>query len=591
MNALALGLTAWLLAAEPAPAVNEDSHDFVFLAEARPVLVRVQVRIAGRPLQAARDDFMKHLFAHLDLDGDGVLNKEEVERVPSPNQLLGGGFAALIGASGAPKRDTLDADKDGKVTPAELSAYYRKNGFALFQFQLNPKDNAARAQLAYLGGARPDPEVAAVSKAIFTRLDADKDGKLSAEELAAAPEALLRLDENEDEIVTVAEMVPDAKPPSAMAMMAGRAKPSGTDNTIVVPIPTPGRVPAELARHMQQRYGSGKKDKKLDRKALGLDEATFARLDADKDGLLDADELAGFVKRAPDLCLAVHFGANDKAKAPLELTAVDGRMPALADKVKTRDGLLLLDLGATRAELRRRDEEKGSDRLMDFVRPQLVAQFKAADTDGNGILDMAEAKKSRFFGGIFKAMDRDNDGKVTEKEFLAYLDTAQDLRKRAESACATLVLRDQSRGLFSLLDADGDGRLSVREMRQAPKLLRQLDRQSKGHLRPEDLPHIYRLTLRRGPANAENNQEAIIIQRYLGGYREEASTGRGPAWFRKMDRNRDGDVSRKEFLFSDEQFRRLDTDGDGLISVEEAENASAPSSKEASGESDKLRAK
>ena len=45
----------------------------------------------------------------------------------------------------------------------------------------------------------------------------------------------------------------------------------------------------------------------------------------------------------------------------------------------------------------------------------------------------------------------------------------------------------------------------------------------------------------------------------------------GPLWFRKLDRNRDGDVSRKEWMFSEEEFRRIDTDGDGLISVEEAE--------------------
>jgi hypothetical protein len=44
----------------------------------------------------------------------------------------------------------------------------------------------------------------------------------------------------------------------------------------------------------------------------------------------------------------------------------------------------------------------------------------------------------------------------------------------------------------------------------------------------------------------------------------------GPLWFRKMDRNRDGDVSRREFLGSDEEFARIDTDGDGLISLEEA---------------------
>ena len=40
-----------------------------------------------------------------------------------------------------------------------------------------------------------------------------------------------------------------------------------------------------------------------------------------------------------------------------------------------------------------------------------------------------------------------------------------------------------------------------------------------------------------------------------------------------MDRNGDGDVSRREFLGTDEEFRRLDRDGDGLISAEEAEPA------------------
>jgi hypothetical protein len=40
-----------------------------------------------------------------------------------------------------------------------------------------------------------------------------------------------------------------------------------------------------------------------------------------------------------------------------------------------------------------------------------------------------------------------------------------------------------------------------------------------------------------------------------------------------MDVNGDGDVSEREWLGSMEDFRKIDTDGDGLISVEEAEKA------------------
>src|SRR5262245_59038975 len=77
-------LAPWLLTWLPAPAQQpkkaqpaDDVQEFIFLAEARPVLVRAHVRVDGAPVQAAYDDFMKHLYADLDRDGDGVVSLAE----------------------------------------------------------------------------------------------------------------------------------------------------------------------------------------------------------------------------------------------------------------------------------------------------------------------------------------------------------------------------------------------------------------------------------------------------------------------------------------------------------------------------------
>ena len=134
-------------------------------------------------------------------------------------------------------------------------------------------------------------------------------------------------------------------------------------------------------------------------------------------------------------------------------------------------------------------------------------------------------------------------------------------------ACPTRGIEFDATTL-DLLDADHDGRLGLRELRTAWTRLAPWD-QGKGYVTKGMLPYQYRLTLSHGrPAQAA--PASFRPTEFLRGVPR-----RGPLWFRKMDRNGDGDVSPREWLGSAEDFKKIDTDGDGLISVEEAEKADA----------------
>jgi Ca2+-binding EF-hand superfamily protein len=654
---LTLGLAA-CAQAQPngKPATADAPQDFVFLTESRPLLIRVHVRIDGKTLSAAYDDFIGHLFKHLDVKNRGYLTKAEVERAPQLSHMLAGGLSSPFGGFGmgktdpTPTMDDFDLDKDGKVTPAEVAAYYRKKGFVPFNFKAETETKNSGMMMMALG-TTPDaePTVGEVSEEIFVLLDGKKTGKLTRGTLAAVPKILLRLDANEDEMITARELMagkPSKKRPSAYDMYMAppeavedkadepkanpdrpKTKPdlpktkddpkappsfpkadeqkeppvppkkkdlkktpgmgfdfsslfqSAPSHPVLMMVAKPGEAPKEMVGSIQKKYRA-RDAKGLTRQELGLDETTFAALDANRDGFLDAKELAGFVKRAPDLEIMVHLGAPGDAQRGIELRNQNGKPAVLAANVNLIDGLAMLELPKTRVELRGHDEAT-EDQLAPFLRLQYTVIFKQLDKNGDGYVDAQEAGMGPFnnlLGGAFKAMDRDGDGKISEQEFNDYLDFLADMKARAQKACVSLALSDESRGLFDLLDVNRDGRLSVREMRAAPALIAKLDRAGKGYLTRADLPASYRLTVRRGPAGATSDDYGAVLAAIYGGS-SKAETHRaptaGPLWFRKMDKNGDGDVSRREWLGSEELFRQIDTDGDGLISAAEAERFDA----------------
>ena len=543
------------------------------------MLVRVHFRIDDKPLSTLWNEFIDEVFRLLDKNGDGSLDRAEAALMPAPQEVFASrdsfGIVGLPGGAAA----SADADRDGKVTRKELADYYRLNGGAPFNLVQNSGMNELyrRAALDFTGTLPTQGQAEALNKALLAALDTDKDGKLSRKELADAPSLIRKKDGDEDEMVTAAELRGElASNTGYEFIVQGGDFMAPLANGPLVQVN--GReANRELARNLLARYArsdESKKGGKLTAKDLGLDASAFKQLDVDEDGKLDAEELARFGRRAPDIEVVVNLGPKDYSVA-VKSVAVNpmDNSPRLGGVKKEKDGSLSLEVGNTQLSLKLNSQAM-MNQFGGFVRDNdafYKMQFDNADQDANGYLDMMEARRSGFFASSFKTMDADNDGKLYFKEVTAYLASRKSLRDKANGVSVTMALADQGKGLFDLLDTNGDGRLGVRELRVATELLAKLDRDGDGALSPNEIPRRFQLSAKRGTINAGGGLRTIAVGGMPGVVALPPSPNTGPVWFRRMDRNRDNDVSRREFLGTDEQFRAIDRDGDGLISLKEAE--------------------
>jgi hypothetical protein len=156
-----------------------------------------------------------------------------------------------------------------------------------------------------------------------------------------------------------------------------------------------------------------------------------------------------------------------------------------------------------------------------------------------------------------------------------YVEHVLEPQARAMARRVSLRMSRKGDGLWDLLDRNRDGILGLREMREAPKVLASLETDGDGFVSRENVLPSYVLQLGLGQTHFNRLSGGEVVTLSSDGVLEYPGpdVGGGPLWFRKMDRNGDGDVSRREFLGSAEDFKKLDLDGDGLINREEAEKA------------------
>ena len=194
------------------------------------------------------------------------------------------------------------------------------------------------------------------------------------------------------------------------------------------------------------------------------------------------------------------------------------------------------------------------------------SQFKAADGDNNKYLEKKEADSSYPFNTLFEVLDRDKDGKVFLEEVVAFADRQQD----ASRSRTTVIATDRGRALFEAIDLNRDLRLSPRELRQAAALLLPADRDGDGQVALSEIHRQYIVAIGRGATGFPYGENVVFVESAPNTAGQPAAGA--PSWFNKMDRNHDGDVSRREFLGPRAEFDRMDLDHDGLLDAKEAAN-------------------
>ena len=486
------------------------------------------------------------MFAWFDKDGDGSLSPAEVARLPIPAAVSHFALGALETFSQAVPFAAIDANKDGKVSKEEFRAYYRSNGFTNFTFSLQTYKAMQAKQL---------------DDAIVKRLDPKGDGRLTAAKVAGMYEKFRSLDENEDEIITPAELtnrgsgyglsldfgdidVKMAPPRTPVSENSLRDLESGQTDSLVGALLT--------------KYDLNK-DGKLSRKEIGLGEAAFARFDADGDGFLSPAELKAYLAGEPDLAFRLQLGAPTTGITLANEKTID---PAMKKKYRRgSDNGLAIRLGDTDLSLQIPDATGTGPNVM----KNTYLNFYNAAAGKKDHVTRADlvARNYQILVAMFSQADKDDDGKLTRAELANWL----DLLSTARGINLTLTCNDLGRSLFDVLDADRDGRLSLREMRTAWKRLGPLAKG--GSVGQNDLARTMRLDISFGGRQSFGPVPAALVLGTTSPLRPADRTG-APVWFRKMDKNNDGDISPREWLGTDEEFKAIDADGDGLISADEA---------------------
>jgi len=372
----------------------------------------------------------------------------------------------------------------------------------------------------------------------------------------------------------------DAKPAESPGIKAQyRQAPTMTDRLQSYLAAADGAVDRAEIRWLIAEWGSGPPvlllGPSLSWQRAGI-APLLAYLDREQDGGLSATEIGA----ANDLLRRADIDANDVLDSS-ELRRAAAR-PAAMPFYTDHSLLVALDaqtdwdaLAATMGRVYRQnaagatsDAGRVRELMTGPADVTLRVDFGTAEKPANGISLVAVSER---LGEAGKVVTTTNDV-VTLDLGADYIEFSAAQRKdggKADVSGTQVAVGAAIDGnpLLRLLDRDNDHRVTMRERQDLSGMLSALDRDGDRTVSANEMPMPIRFAVTLGPHVHELLATPVGAARAITP-RDAAPTA--PAWFTSMDKNHDGDLSRSEFLGNSEQFRQIDGDGDGLVSIAEA---------------------